>query len=197
MGNSTHYSVRSNGAVFRHPRPNRSSRKHDNHWTFGTATSQGYMNIASEGVHRIVATAFWGEPPTTQHVIVDHIDTNRQNNRPENLRWLTRLENILLNPITIKRIEIVCGCSIEEFLTDPSKFRNKFNEPNYKWMCTVSIQEAQASKERLLAWAKSDKQPSGGSLGEWIYNRSVDSDHVDPLFWDVDPPAKQAILIRA
>jgi hypothetical protein len=40
-------------------------------------------------------------------------------------------------------------------------------------MCAVSIQEAQASKERLLAWAKSDKPLQGGSLGEWIYNRSV------------------------
>lgn len=25
---------------------------------------------------------------------------------------------------------------------------------------------------------------------------SVNSDHVDPLFWDVDPPAKQAIRVR-
>jgi hypothetical protein len=40
-------------------------------------------------------------------------------------------------------------------------------------MCAVSIQEAQASKERLLAWAKSDKPLKGGSLGEWIYNPSV------------------------
>ena len=50
-----------------------------------------------------MATAFHGEPPTKEHV-VDHIDTNKQNNRPENLRWVTRLENILLNPITAKRI---------------------------------------------------------------------------------------------
>jgi hypothetical protein len=78
----------------------------------------------------------------------------------------------LLNPITVKRIEIACGCSVEEFLADPSRFRNKFQNPNYEWMCTVSIEEAQASKERLLAWAATDKFPSGGSLGEWIYNRS-------------------------
>ncbi|WP_294143305.1 HNH endonuclease signature motif containing protein [uncultured Sanguibacteroides sp.] len=32
--------------------------------------------------------------------VVDHIDTNRQNNRIENLRWLTKLENVLLNPIS-------------------------------------------------------------------------------------------------
>jgi hypothetical protein len=52
-------------------------------------------------------------------------------------------------------------------------FRNKFPEPNYKWMCAVSTQESQASKERLLTWAKNKKPLQGGSLGEWIYNRSV------------------------
>jgi hypothetical protein len=91
------------------------------------------------------------------------------------------LENILLNPITARRIEIVCG-SVEAFLANPSKFRDKFPDPNYEWMCAVSIQEAQVSKERLLAWAKSDKPLQGGSLGEWIYNRSVPNqfnDHVD------------------
>ena len=46
-------------------------------------------------------------------------------------------------------------------------------------MCAVSIQEAQASKERLLAWAKSDKSLQGGSLGEWIYNRSLANQFVE------------------
>ena len=167
-----HYSVRDNGAVLRHPLNEKRPRPTDNYCTFGKLNIRtGYLEIASVRIHRIVATAFLGEAPTKEHV-VDHIDTNKQNNRPENLRWVTRLENILLNPITAKRIELVCG-SVEEFLADPSKFRDKFSDPNYDWMCTVSIQEAQASKERLLAWAKSDKPLQGGTLGEWIYNRSV------------------------
>lgn len=167
------YCVRDNGAVKRYPTDSNRLRPTDNKWTFGKPNAKtGYMEIASVRIHRIVATAFHGEPPTKEHVI-DHIDTNKKNNRPENLRWVTRLENVLLNPITIKRIEIACGCSVEEFLANPSKFRNKFQEPNYEWMCTVSIQEAQESKERLLAWAKSDKLSSGGSLGEWIFNRSL------------------------
>lgn len=78
----------------------------------------------------------------------------------------------MLNPITAKRIEIVCG-SVEAFLVDPSKFHDKFQDPNYKWMCSVRIEDARASKERLLAWAKTDKRPSGGSLGEWIFNRNL------------------------
>ena len=166
------YSVRDNGAVLRHSLVNKRLRPTDNKWTFGKLNhNTGYLEIASVRIHRIVATAFHSEPPTKEYV-VDHIDTNKQNNRPDNLRWVTRLENILLNPITAKRIELVCG-SVEAFLADPSKFRDKFQEPNYEWMCAVSIQDAQTSKERLLAWAAIDKLPIGGSLGQWIFNRKM------------------------
>ena len=99
------YSVRDNGSVMRHPREGKKPRPLDNKWTFGTINIQkGYTMIGSEPVHRIVATAFLGEAPSKSHV-VDHIDTNRQNNRPENLRWVTRLENIVLNEITRKKLE--------------------------------------------------------------------------------------------
>lgn len=166
------YSVRDNGAVLRHVPDGKRPRPTDNNWTFGKLNIKtGYLEIASERVHRIVATAFHGEPPTKEHV-ADHIDTNRQNNRPPNLRWVTRLENILLNPITARRIELICG-SVEAFLADPSKFRDKFPEPNFEWMCAVSDDEAQASLKRMLDWAKSDKPLQGGSLGEWIFGREI------------------------
>jgi len=165
-----HYFVRDNGAVFRYPLDGKRPRPTDNNWTFGKLNGKtGYLEIASVRVHRIVATAFHNEAPTKEHV-VDHIDTNKQNNRPDNLRWVTRLENILLNPITAKRIEIICG-SVEAFLADPSKFRNKFADPNYEWMCAVSAEEAQISLERMLSWANSSKPVKGGSLGEWIFSR--------------------------
>jgi hypothetical protein len=167
------YSVRDNGAVFRHPLAEKRVRPTDNQWTFGNLNGKtDYLEIASVRVHRIVASAFHSEPPTKEHV-VDHIDTNKQNNRPDNLRWVTRLENILLNPITAKRIEIICG-SVEAFLADPSKFRGKFPDTNFEWMCTVSKKEAQVSLERMLSWAKSNNPLKGGSLGEWIFNREVD-----------------------
>lgn len=171
--NEEKYSVRDNGSILKHSRIGKKPRPTDNNWTFGKFnTKTGYLEIASVRVHRIVATAFHGEPPTKEYV-VDHIDTNKQNNRPENLRWVTRLENILLNPITVKRIEFVCGCSVEEFLANPSYYKDKFQEPNFQWMCTVSKEEAQLSLERLLSWAKSDKLPTGGSLGEWVFNRGI------------------------
>jgi hypothetical protein len=166
------YTVRDNGAVLREPRKNGKIRPSDKQWTFGKPNNKtGYMEIATVRVHRIVAVAFHGEPPTKEHVI-DHIDTNKRNNRPENLRWVTRLENVLLNPITAKRITIVCG-SVEAFLADPSKFRDMFPEPNYEWMCTVSSKEAQISLKRFVSWAKNDKLPSGGKLGDWIIGRNT------------------------
>jgi hypothetical protein len=79
-------------------------------------------------------------------------------------------ENILLNPMTAKRIAIVCG-SVEAFLADPSKFYDKFQEANYSWMRTVSAEEAQISLAGLLDWASSDILPSGSSLNELIFNR--------------------------
>ena len=88
------------------------------------------MGISAHKVHRIIATAFHGEPPTKGHV-VDHIDTNRRNNRPQNLRWVTRLENILLNPISAKRVEYLYG-SIEEFLADPRNPKNDSLTPDFE-----------------------------------------------------------------
>ncbi len=164
------YSVRDNGAVFRHPRDGKRPRKYDNFWTFGKPNdTHGYMEIASVRVHIIVATAFHGPKPTKEHV-VDHIDTNRRNNRPDNLRWVTRLENALENPITRKRIIMRCG-SIEAFLANPSLLRESDVTPDFSWMRTVTNAEAQVSKERLLAWAESDKPTSGGAMGAWVYSQ--------------------------
>lgn len=169
------YAVRDNGVVLRHSIEGKRPRPMDNNWTFGKLNNKtGYLEIASVRIHRIVATAFHNEPPTKEHV-VDHIDTNKQNNRPGNLRWVTKLENILLNPITARRIELVCG-SVEAFLADPSKFRDKFPEPKYEWMCAVSAEEAQLSLKRMQSWAKSDQPLKGGSLGEWIFNREIVQD---------------------
>lgn len=165
------YSVRDNGAVYRHAREGKRIRKDDETWTFGKPNEKtGYMEVGAERVHRIVAFAFLGEPPTPQH-IVDHIDTNRRNNRPQNLRWFTRLENALNNPITRKKIEYLCG-SIEAFVNDPSIIRDFVDEnPNFEWMRTVTPEEAKASYERLCAWAelKNEEKSTGATIGEWIY----------------------------
>lgn len=165
------YSVRDNGAVLRHPREGKRPRPTDNKWTFGKPCAKtGYMFIASVRIHRIVATAFHGEQPTPDHNLVDHIDTNRRNNRPENLRWATGWENLTRNPITLQRIEHRFG-SVEAFLDTPPEQRQSKSNSNHEWMRPVTIEEAKTSLDRMLGWTKSEKPSSGASLGEWIYHQ--------------------------
>ena len=162
------YRVRDNGSAHRLRQKRQKSRPLDDQWTFGRqSSSTGYMYLGGERVHRIVCVAFHGEPPTDRHV-VDHIDTNRANNRPENLRWVTRLENVLLNEISARRIELVYG-SIEAFFADPGRIQSEKVFPDISWMRTLSKDEASAAKARLQAWATSGSVPSGGALGEWLY----------------------------
>lgn len=171
-----HYSVRDSGAVFRHQPEGKRARPNDNQWTFGKENSANpYLSISGVRVHRIVATAFHGEPPDPKYV-VDHIDTNCRNNRPENLRWLTRLENALKNPVTRKKIEYHCG-SIEAFLENPSMLNELQVGPNHKWMRTVTPEEAKNCKARMSLFANSDNKPARStgainhknSFGERVY----------------------------
>lgn len=159
------YLVRDNGAVLRRSRSSGRRRKLDNVWTFGRQEpSTGYMAIGTHIVHRIVAFAFHPQP-TSKH-IVDHIDTNRANNRAENLRWLTRLENVLRNPITMKRVIQIYG-SLEAFFNDPTTVIE--HVPDFSWMRTVTKEEAAESRRRLLSWAASTVTPTGARIGEWVY----------------------------
>ncbi len=158
------YSVRDNGAILRHSSEGKRARANDNHWTFGKVNKDnGYLHLASVRIHRIVATAFHGAPPDPKYV-VDHIDSNRQNNRPENLRWLTRLENTLQNPVTRKKIEYLCG-SIDAFLENPSMLNDRPIEPNYSWMRTVTKEEAENCKSRMAIWANSENKSYRRSNG--------------------------------
>lgn len=165
-----HYSVRDNGAVYRHARPNKRMRKYDNIWTFGTPNdTNGYMYLSDVRVHHIVATAYFGGRDTKVY-IVDHKDSNRRNNRVENLHWLTRLENVLNNPATQKKIIFYCG-SIEAFLKNPKLIRSFANQnPDYSWMRSVSKEEAKCTLNNMNEWAKKpSEEPKGDKMGEWIY----------------------------
>ena len=183
------YSVRDDGSVYRHQKEGSRPAPLDNTWTFGKKDAKtGYMMIAGVRVHQIVATAFHGAPeyPT---MVVDHIDTNRCNNRPENLRWLTRLENVLNNPYTRSRIAFLCG-SVEAFLKDPSILRQTASEPNTSWMRTVSKEEAAKCLRWLEKWNKEDnpapkqKSKSSDGIGDWIFKDSPNNGFGQS--WDTD-----------
>ena len=169
------YLVRDNGAVLRKSRPNQRKRKHDDMWTFGIKNEENgysFFFTSNHRIHQIVATAFYGTPPSKEY-IVDHQDGNRQNNRPNNLRWVTREENILNNEQTIKKIEYLIGVSAEEFLKHPEKYRDSLGKPNVSHMRPVSNAEAIAYSINIQKLGKGtsspiNKQPS--KLEDWIYN---------------------------
>ena len=179
-----HYSVRDNGAIMRHPRDGKSIRKGDNLWSFGSKDDKsGYMIFCGARVHIVVATAFLGANDSTK-LVVDHIDTNRCNNRPENLRWLTRLENALNNPVTRKRIAYLCGGDIQKFIDNPSCLRDLTGtNQDIMWMRTVTKEEAQNAYERVMSWAatsEDEAQSHGGKMGEWIFSKQHSKTQYDP-----------------
>ncbi len=167
------YSVRDNGAIMRLPKKGCRIRPLDNKWTFGTKNeNNGYMFFTSNiRVHQVVASAFWGHQKS-EGMVVDHKDTNRCNNRAENLHWVTKLENVLNNPITRRRIINICG-SIAAFLDNPALLRESTADPNFTWMRTVSEEEAAKCKSNLERWSNEDADfvsaSQGKGLGEWIY----------------------------
>lgn len=166
------YSVRDNGAIKRHALMPSMPRPLDEIWTFGKKDKKtGYMMYGGHRVHIIVANAFHGEHDSKQYV-VDHIDTNRCNNRVENLRWFTKLENALNNPVTVKKITFLCGGDITKFIENPSCLKDLTgNYQDVMWMRTVTAEEARNAYERVMHWAKKPitKSSSDVAVGEWVY----------------------------
>lgn len=137
-------------------------------------------------VHQVVCTAFHGPEPEP-HMVVDHKDTNRCNNRPENLQWLTRLENALNNPATRKKIIYLCG-SVEAFIENPSILRTKALPPNVDWMRTVTKEEAAKCKKHIDRWTEEDKpkgELTGKGIGEWIFS---DEEMAEAAKWNGGAP---------
>lgn len=72
------------------------THSHPAHWTFGSNRGRGYLRVRIAGkdylVHRLVAETYFGEIP--EGMEVDHINRVRGDNRVENLRIVTRRENM-------------------------------------------------------------------------------------------------------
>ena len=66
--------------------------------SFGSLRSDGYRDVFIGRrlllVHRLVAGAFLGIPPSLNHWQVNHIDGNRSNNFLQNLKYVTPAENM-------------------------------------------------------------------------------------------------------
>ena len=182
------YLARDNGAIMRLPKEGSKAKKNDNAWSYGIKDERtGYMMFSGYiRVHQVVCTAFHGPEPQP-HMVVDHKDTNRSNNRPENLRWLTRIENALFNDATRKKIIYLCG-SVEAFINNPAILRSKALPPNVSWMRTVTKEEAAACLKHVEEWAKRDSKPAtdskgAGKIDDWIFD-DKEASEADKWFSD-------------
>lgn len=76
---------------------------------FGTSVGYSFVNLRKDGksvsikVHRLVAIEFVENSKNRPEI--DHINTIRTDNRPENLRWVNRHENNM-NPISRQNMSI-------------------------------------------------------------------------------------------
>ena len=77
---------------------------------FGMSMGYPFVNLRKAGksisvkVHKLVGMVFVDNPK--QRPEIDHINTNRKDNRAANLRWVNRHENNM-NPITRERMSNV------------------------------------------------------------------------------------------
>ena len=74
----------------------------------GHQSKEGYF-VSSvqqrvEMVHRLVATAFLGDPPSSQHTQINHKDGNKGNNAVDNLEYVTPQGNMVHYHATASRL---------------------------------------------------------------------------------------------
>jgi len=90
-------------------------------------------------VHRLVANAFCENP--NNYNVVDHINHIRDDNRAENLRWVTQSENVVNTTIKPKNITMDHNGYIVEIMRNKKKHR--------AWFKTIA--EAEAHRDAYLA----------------------------------------------
>ena len=94
------YEITTNGQIRRTPRELRQSKDVSGYPVVQLRDGDGKVKVVK--VHRMVAETFIPNPENKP--CVDHISTVKDDNRVENLRWVTPKENYY-NPITQKKIE--------------------------------------------------------------------------------------------
>lgn len=92
------YEITKNGKVRRTPKELKVSEDSEGYQVVQIRDFDGSTKVIK--IHRAVAATFLENPENKPYV--DHINTIRNDNRVENLRWVTPKENNN-NPLTIKK----------------------------------------------------------------------------------------------
>lgn len=163
---SHRYSVRDNGAIMRH------GDAGDEEWTFGTFNSRGILHYKNVSVPKVVATAFLGPAPNDFY-FASHIDGNVENNRPENLRWLSPLEQILDNPKTISSIMERCG-SIDAFLMNPASLLKE--DVQFLRLQTITGGDVLDAIKHLVSMSSDVPLRTGNIYVDWLKAREEKKD---------------------
>ena len=118
--------------------------------------------------HRLVAEAFIPNPNNLPEV--DHIDTNKDNNCVDNLRWVTHSENHL-NPLTVKKKkEMLTGRHLPKEQVEKMSTKVNVFKDNKLVHTFPSFNEMERSSKEILGkklWGIYAKQMINGKRDEY------------------------------
>lgn len=119
-------------------------------------------------VHRLVAEAFIPNPNNLPEV--DHIDTNKDNNCVDNLRWVTHSENHL-NPLTVqKKREINLGKKLSQATIEKISKRISVYKDGFKLATFQSYKDLEKNSKNIFGmtlWSEYVRKVINGKMKDY------------------------------
>ena len=84
----------SNTGVLKNTKTNKVIKPHLSNTGYYVCSMSNNGKISSSNIHTLVAKAFVDNPNPTLYTEVHHIDGDKLNNNADNLKWVTRQENL-------------------------------------------------------------------------------------------------------
>lgn len=131
-----------------------------------------YHQVHGLYVHRMVAELF--VPNTEKKPFIDHINTDRLDNRAENLRWVTQTEN-MSNPLTRKKLK---ACWTEELRKSHAASVKRYADEHPEWKANISKTKKEyysnpdnrkKQSERMKRAVQENENWGGSYLKGWKY----------------------------